>query len=150
MMKKTLLAEMIARGAHDGQMYGGHKYVYHLEMVVRKVHELFPESPRLGELIQVAWLHDVIEDTEVTFEELIQFGFSRDVAVAVERLSKTEGMPLETYYEIVCSHSLAFKVKVADTLANLTQSTKERQTRRILKYSTQLAKLHEIREQVAK
>lgn len=146
-MKKVQLAEYIAVGAHGDQKYGGRPYKYHLQMVVDMVNHLYPESPRLEELVQVAWLHDVLEDTDTVPGDLLDVGFSNAVVTAVTALSKLESdkCNLTEYYNRVATHKLAMKVKIADTLANLTQSTKEGSVKRVIKYSNQLAILHELK-----
>lgn len=145
-MKKLQLAEIIARGAHAGQKYGGYDYSYHLEAAVAQGRALFPESPKLDLILQALWLHDVVEDTDMTTTELEDLGFDPQVVDAVKRVSKVESQDMQSYYEGIAKHKLAFKVKVADTMANLAQSTKERQSKRIRKYSQQLTVLHDLRD----
>lgn len=147
-MKKSKLAMCVAVGAHSGQMYGGRPYKYHLQMVADMVNSLYPESPKLELLLQVAWLHDVIEDTEITGYDLTEIGFCKEVVDAVVAISKRPDdnkSNLTQYYERVAESKLAMKVKIADTMANLTQSTKEGSYDRVGKYSRQLVHLHELK-----
>lgn len=80
MIDKVKTAENIARAAHEGQMYGDERpYIEHVEDVVHKVKEWYPDW---DDAIAVAWLHDVIEDTDISESYLIgQFGF--DITDAV-------------------------------------------------------------------
>jgi len=148
-MKLVELARILALGAHADQKYGGHPYSYHLQMVVSKVEELYPESPKLDLLKTVAWLHDIVEDTDMTLDKLSELGFPADVTEAVGLLSKPDncnGIYYTEYLKEITTYSLAFKVKVADTMANLTQSTKEGSVSRVKKYSYQLNSLFELKK----
>ena len=66
-------AKKFAAKAHKGQVYGIQPYRKHLEAVVQLVKEHhLPE-----ETVLAAWLHDIIEDTETTVEDLIkEFGLN--------------------------------------------------------------------------
>ena len=143
MKQKVKLAKILATGAHAGQKYGGYDYTYHLEKVVGKVMELYPESRRLQELLIVAWLHDIVEDTEATIEDLLEAGFPTEVVKAISAISKETGESYEEYLSKVKISKLALKVKIADTLANLHQSIKEGQYQRVAKYVKQLSLLTE-------
>lgn len=147
-MEKVELARIVAIGAHGKQKYGGYPYTYHLEAVVAQVNTLYPESPKLDLLTQVAWLHDVLEDTELTSYDLEELGFSKEVVTAVTAVTKFAGTDysdernMKEYYARIAESSLAYKIKTADTMANLTQSTKEGSHKRIKKYAEQLIGLN--------
>jgi (p)ppGpp synthase/HD superfamily hydrolase len=68
----------------------------------------------------VAILHDTIEDTNTTFEEL-KTKFGRDIAVAVYLVTKPKGMDYEDYINIIkkSEDKLAIAVKIADLKHNL-------------------------------
>lgn len=71
-------------------------YVVHLSNVAMEVIMASFHTPdfNLGFAIQVALLHDTIEDTATTFDELkVRFGV--DVAMAVSALSKNQDLPKE-------------------------------------------------------
>ncbi|CAM0043476.1 metal-dependent phosphohydrolase [Vibrio phage 184E37-3b] len=140
-MDQVLKAQMVAQFYHGDQKHGGYPYEYHLEMVVKKVEDLYPESPKLKLLQQVAWLHDVVEDTDIDPQFLLE-EFGAEVTNAVMVVSKIEGEDLYDYYDRVATNKLAFKVKVADTLSNLEQSCKESMTKRIFKYTNQIQELY--------
>lgn len=75
-----------------------------------------------------AWLHDVIEDTHVELEDLIDLGFSANVIDAVETL--TRRTPDESYHDYKLrvlgfpgeGGRIARKVKLADARVNLARS----------------------------
>ena len=66
----------------------------------------------------VALLHDVIEDSPFTAEELLQAGLPETVVTAVQVLTKKKGQDYQTYLENVKSNSLGRVVKLADLKHN--------------------------------
>lgn len=66
----------------------------------------------------VALLHDVIEDSPFTAEELLLAGLPETVVAAVQILSKKKGQDYQTYLENVKSNPLARVVKLADLKHN--------------------------------
>ena len=143
---KVILAEMVATREHGDQLYGGRPYTYHLKCVFDKVCLLYGESRKLKLLQQIAWLHDVVEDTNITLQGLLNAGFSEDVVKAVDALSKQSNEELSDYYDRVAKNKLAFKVKIADTLSNLEHSLREGATKRIVKYTNQIQELYKRKE----
>ncbi|QAY02164.1 hypothetical protein VspSw1_94 [Vibrio phage VspSw_1] len=149
-MKKEKLAELVARGAHKGQKYGGYDYDYHLEMVVGMARFLYPESPKLGLILQGCWLHDVVEDTDLSLDDLRDMGFHHEVVKAVSLVTKDEKYVKDKHFLYLASiaqDNLAFKVKVADTMANLQQNVREGNYSGVRKYTIQLKELHEAKSQ---
>jgi (p)ppGpp synthase/HD superfamily hydrolase len=67
----------------------------------------------------VALLHDVVEDTNWTFEDLVREGFSESVIEALRLLTHTDGSLYEDYVERLASNSLAKAVKKADLADNM-------------------------------
>ena len=67
----------------------------------------------------VALLHDVVEDTDWTFEDLVGEGFSANVIEALRLLTHTDGSPYEDYVERLASNPLAKVVKIADLTDNM-------------------------------
>ena len=132
----------IAKLAHGDQRYGGRPYIYHIDMVVDFVDRMYGESPKHKSLRKVAFAHDILEDTTYTSESLRVFGYTEPEVLAVEAITKGVGEPYEEYMARVLRNKLARKVKIADTMANLQESMKERQTKRIDKYTKQLRILH--------
>lgn len=66
----------------------------------------------------VAYLHDVIEDTELTLEDLREYGFSEEVLKAVDVITKKKGQDYQTYLNSVKENKLARVVKLADLRHN--------------------------------
>ena len=71
-------------------------YLIHLAAVAMEVMmaERFTKGFDLDFAVQVALLHDLIEDTPCTYEE-VRDEFSRPVADAVLALTKNEALPRE-------------------------------------------------------
>lgn len=67
----------------------------------------------------VALLHDVIEDTPITLEELKTEGFSEELLDALRCLTKIEGEDYKTFIKRVSTNSVATKVKIQDLKDNM-------------------------------
>ena len=67
----------------------------------------------------VALLHDVIEDTSVTVEELINEGFNQNIIDAIISLTKKNGEDYMTFIRRVSSNELATLVKIQDLKDNM-------------------------------
>jgi (p)ppGpp synthase/HD superfamily hydrolase len=100
------IAKEIATIAHKDQIdKAGKPYVKHLEAVASKV---------IGtEEKTVAWLHDIFEDTDFSYEQLSVF-FPISIVEAVEALTKRKGESYEDYLKRIAENPLAIKVKMAD------------------------------------
>lgn len=67
----------------------------------------------------VALLHDVIEDSEYTAEDLINNKIPADVVEAVQCLTKANGESYDEFIKRVTNNKLALKVKKADIEDNI-------------------------------
>jgi (p)ppGpp synthase/HD superfamily hydrolase len=119
-MKMTSDARTFAIAAHGKQQYGNHPYVVHLDAVAAI-------AAAYGEMAQtVAYLHDVVEDTPITLEE-VRTHFGELVAGCVALLTDEAGATrkerkAKTYAKLAKvygSLQLALIVKAADRLANV-------------------------------
>ncbi|QXL90562.1 putative metal dependent phosphohydrolase [Salmonella phage NINP13076] len=70
------------------------------------------------QLMAIAALHDVLEDTDVTAADLVMLGFSNRVKDAVVILTKKEGQSPEEYFENIALNYDAVRVKLADLRHN--------------------------------
>ena len=105
------LALSIATEAHRGQFdKAGIDYIEHLIFVASQVDSEEEKA--------VTLLHDVIEDSSVTAEELLNAGLPETVVTAVQILSKKKGQDYQTYLKTVKSNPLARAVKLADLKHN--------------------------------
>ena len=67
----------------------------------------------------VALLHDIVEDTNTTFEELEQMGFTEEELTALHLLTHEEGVDYFDYIKKIATNPLATKVKLADLEHNM-------------------------------
>lgn len=105
----------IATKAHEGQKdKAGTPYLLHVLRVMLSVE-------KMDEKI-VALLHDVVEDSETTIEELAKEGFPKKILKAVELLTKTDNKPYEGYIQEIKKNELARVVKLADLKDNMNVS----------------------------
>ncbi len=100
--------EFAFRWHGDQTDQAGRPYTQHLARVVDRFHVSDLDARA------VAWLHDVIEDTDATADDLHAAGFPDRIVVAVVALTHPHGEPRTVYYERVRGVPLACRVKVAD------------------------------------
>ncbi len=102
----------IAVEAHRGKQdrYGA-PYILHPLRVMARVSSLSERT--------VAILHDVVEDTRWTFEDLQAEGFPEAVLAALKCVTKHEGEDYEDFVKRSASNSLARRVKIADLEDNM-------------------------------
>ena len=111
MKKQIEIAYKIAKNAHKGQIdRAGVDYIKHPETVASFV--------TTDEEKIVAYLHDVIEDTNVTLKELKTYGFSEAILEAIDIITKKKGQTYQNYLELVKTNELARIVKLADLRHN--------------------------------
>ena len=65
-----------------------------------------------------ALLHDVVEDTEYTFEDLINMGFPNEVIEALKLLTHADDVPYMDYVKALSVNLIAKAVKIADLTHN--------------------------------
>lgn len=65
-----------------------------------------------------ALLHDVVEDTPITFEQLEKEGFPGEVLDALRLLTHDEAVPYIDYVKQIKTNPIAAKVKLADLMHN--------------------------------
>ena len=119
MENHALVQEMIEKAyrfamkAHEGQIdKGGKPYIDHVMYVASK----FVDN---HELRIVAMLHDVVEDTKYSIEDIESEGFSKDIIDALKIITKPDDMDYMEYIEYVSSNELASRVKMADLKHNM-------------------------------
>ncbi len=121
----------IANRAHAGQIdKGGEPYILHpLRVMLSRENEL--------ERI-CAVLHDVVEDSDITFDDLRKEGFSEEVIAVLDCLTKRDGESYDTFINRVLSNQTACHVKLADLRDNMNltriESPTEKDIERIQKY----------------
>lgn len=139
--KDLLNAKKIAQKVHFGQVdKAGIAYFEHVKFV-----------SDLGETLNekiVGYLHDVIEDSEMTIEGLNEYGFSTDILNAIEAITRKKDESWNKYICRVSNNLLATKVKLNDLTHNsdLTRITSPKKVDydRLAKYKKAIAKLEKV------
>jgi len=123
----------LATNAHHGQFdKGGKPYILHPLRVMSYIRQDDEE------LQCIALLHDVIEDTNITYLELGEAGMSLRVIEGVMALTKQKGYSYDAYKEQVFKNRDAMQVKMADLRHNTDirrlKGVTQKDTERIAKY----------------
>ena len=106
----TIKAMNLAYTAHHGQFdKGGVPYIFH---PIHLAEEMDDEVSTC-----VALLHDTVEDTAVTLEELAE-SFPREIVEAVDLLTHRDGVEYFDYVRSIRANPVAVKVKLADLRHN--------------------------------
>lgn len=104
--ENTKKAMKIAFDAHMGQVdKSGVPYIYHPIHIAEQMHT---EAETI-----VAILHDVVEDTIITFEQL-EKEFPEEVIVALKLLTHDDSVEYMDYIRNLKNNPIARKVKLAD------------------------------------
>lgn len=106
------LAIEIAVAGHKG-----HKDKYGEPYMLHPLRVMMKMNTREEKIAAV--LHDIIEDTKMTLQDLRQKGFPENIVTAIDCLSKRDGEQYEAYIERVRSNQLALRVKIADLEDNM-------------------------------
>lgn len=109
-------ARGIAEAAHAGQLdKAGCPYMEHVSRVASAV-------AHCGEDYEVvALLHDVVEDTPMTLEDLARLGVPPRIVGAVDALTKRAGEAYDASIKRAAANPLARAVKLADNTDNASE-----------------------------
>lgn len=108
MTKKAL---KLSFEAHQNQVdKSGMPYVFHPFHLAEQMED---ENTTI-----VALLHDVVEDTDIGFDELYKMGFSQTVIEALKLLTHDNNEPYEDYINMIKKNEIAKAVKLADLRHN--------------------------------
>lgn len=138
--KETKKALKLCFEAHKDQLdKSGMPYVFHPFHLA--------EQMETEDTTIAALLHDVVEDTDYTFEDLVSMGFSEEVITALRLLTHDDATPYMEYVAAVKNNPIAKAVKIADLKHN-SDTTRlevidERAAKRVEKYASALALLGE-------
>ena len=96
-----------------------------------------------------ALLHDIVEDTDVTFDDLIKMGYPDEVIDALRLLTHKEGLDYFEYVKQIGTNPIATDVKIADLTHNSDLSRLNEITEwdllRVEKYKKCLSYLNDIK-----
>lgn len=108
---QTEIAKSIAIQAHEGQVdKAGKSYIDHPAAVAVDVS---------GDVAKaVAWLHDVVEDTSMTFDDLRAAGIAPEVIDHLRLLTHDKSVPYMEYIAALKGDPVACEVKLADLRHN--------------------------------
>lgn len=107
----TKKALMISFNAHKNQTdKSGMPYVYHPFHLAEQMDSEYA--------VCVALLHDVVEDTDMTLEDLREAGFPPEVIEALALMTHNDGVPYMDYVRRLSGNPLAKQVKLADLRHN--------------------------------
>lgn len=107
----TKLAMKIAFEAHKEQRdKSGMPYIYH---PMHLAEQMVDEATTC-----VALLHDVVEDTDTTFEALEREGFTVEIIEALKLLTHDDSVPYMEYVTAIKNNPIAKAVKLADLAHN--------------------------------
>jgi (p)ppGpp synthase/HD superfamily hydrolase len=115
MTPSSMLARAIALAAtaHQDQTdKAGRPYILH---TLKVMHYLRSDD---DELMAIAVLHDVVEDTHITYADLRAAGLSERVVAGVQSMTKQRGQTTEEYLDQVLANPDAVRVKMADLRHN--------------------------------
>lgn len=116
-------ATILAAHQHVGQRdKGGNPYFEHVFAVANLAGQT--AGPRA---YVVGMLHDVLEDTPLMLDELIEMGFPSDITDAVFALTRQEGESWDNYLARVKKNELARAVKLCDLTDNSDHSRLNRE-----------------------
>jgi (p)ppGpp synthase/HD superfamily hydrolase len=102
----------LAAEAHRGQRdKSGQPYILH---PIRVMLRCQTEAQRIA-----AVLHDVVEDTGRSFDDLRDLGYPPEILAALDCLTKRDGEPYAAFVERAASDPIARVVKIADIEDNM-------------------------------
>ena len=112
--------------AHGSQLYGKLPYWRHPRAVAMTGKKIFGNKFN-SDAVKVAFLHDVVEDTNIRLDELSKLDFSPEVIEAVGLLTKDKTLGYSQNIERIINsgNSLAMMVKYADNYENWTGDKSE-------------------------
>ena len=135
--KAIVIANEVFRDVVDK---GGNPYIYHLYDVSNKLDNTLEKTAGL--------LHDIIEDTKITINDLREVGFTEEVLEIINLVTRKKNEPYNKFIDrIIESNNIsALKVKISDMENNMDLSrikeVKQEDINRInKKYKPQYKKL---------
>ena len=131
----------IAARAHAGQVdKGGSPYILHPLRVMMMCESETAKT--------CAVLHDVIEDTDLTCDDLRTEGFNDEIIATLECLTKIDGESYDDFIGRVLTNETACRVKLADLVDNTDLTRIKNPTakdeERIKKYNQAIDRISEV------
>ena len=105
------IARQLATEAHKEQIdKAGKPYISHCQAVAAQLNTTEEKI--------VGWLHDVVEDTNITFSDLEKEGIPEYLIEAIKAITKISGESYKQYIKRVKENKIALSVKIADMRHN--------------------------------
>lgn len=138
-VENLIKAYALAKKVHEGQTdKAGKPYITH----PTRVAQLVDGGPTE---LMVAFLHDVVEDTPTTLEDLRNMGFDEVVVSGVDGMTRRAGETRDAYLKRLKPNPIARAVKLADLVHNSDLSRisapSEKDYRRVEEYRKEIAYL---------
>lgn len=133
MDEQLALCKSIAEEAHAGQVrrVTGEPYIEHCRRVAESVENIWDKC--------VAWLHDTLEDSDLTADDLLRRGVHPIIVSRVIMLTRSPDEPYSQYLHCLRGSESCRCIKVADLIDNVTSHPSEKariKYRAALKYLT--------------
>ena len=137
--KLTKIALKLCFDAHKDQLdKSGMPYVFHPFHLAEQMKD--------EKTTAVALLHDVIEDTDCTVDELRKMGFSEEILAAISLMTHSPDVPYMEYVAQIKNNPIARTVKLADLRHNSDMSRLDAPTEWDYKRAEKYAKAIELLE----
>jgi (p)ppGpp synthase/HD superfamily hydrolase len=132
---------------HGNQKYGYLPYEVHLISVVNVLYRYMNLNDINFNLFASAWLHDVLEDTNISKKEFVNI-FGLEIYDIVFALTDEDGENYdekkEYMYKKLINNQKAIIVKLADRIANIEYSLINYNRNKLFKYQGQNNRLNEV------
>ena len=93
----------------------------------------------------VALLHDIVEDTDCTREDLKKYGLTNEIITAIDCLTKNKNLEYQEYIDKIKNCEIARKVKIEDLKHNMDlkrlKIVEDKDRKRVEKYKMALEML---------
>lgn len=111
-MNRLEKAIELAVKAHQNQTdKGGQPYIFH---PLRVMTRLDTEAEQI-----VGVLHDVVEDSSISIENLKELGFGQEITTALRLLTRKKDADYQNYIRAIANNPLALSVKLEDLKDNM-------------------------------
>ena len=115
----------LALKAHAGRSFWGTPYILHPLRVACRLEE--------EEEIITAILHDAVEDSDLTLDDLRERGYPASVVAALDCLTQRSGESLEDKLSRTLRSDLAVRVRLADLGENISRAADPERRERYVK-----------------
>lgn len=138
--KQLELALELVLKNHSNQVdKGGNPYVEHPIWIMSNVK---------GQKCKItALLHDIIEDTDLTINDLKEYGFDEEIIEAVRLLTRENGVSYNEYIKRLITNPIASKVKLKDLEHNMDLTRLKEVSEKDIKRQEKYKKVHKFIEE---